>query len=192
MVCPWETVARLPDDLGFVEAAPLMCAGITVYNGMRNVTGVRPGDLVAVQGVGGLGHLAIQFARKMGFKVAALSRGPDKKDLAMELGAHYYIDSEAEDPVRALQKLGGAQMIVGAAPSGKAMSDIVAGLSPRGTFLFLAAPGDVMTVDSTSMLSGRAVQGWPSGTSIDSEDTMGFAALQGVKPVRVLCVSFLF
>jgi len=181
LVCPWEALASIPDDLSDVDAAPLLCAGVTTYNSMRN-SGARPGDLVAIQGVGGLGHLAIQFASRMGFKVVALSRGADKKELAMQLGAHIYIDGKTQNVVEELQKLGGADLVVGTAPSGKAMTEVINGLSPRGKLLFIAASQDPIELD-IGMLSGKMVHGWPSGTSVDSEDTMKFASMQSVKPM---------
>lgn len=181
MVCPWEAAARIPDALSAVDAAPLLCAGVTTYNAIRN-SGARPGDVVAVQGVGGLGHLAIQYASRMGFHTVALSRGADKADLAIKLGAHTYIDSKAQNEVEELRKLGGADLIVATAPSGKAIGGVLNGLSGRGKLMVIAAAPDPFPVNALAMLSGRTIHGWPSGSAIDSEDTMGFSALTEVRP----------
>lgn len=181
MVCPWEAAARIPDELGPADAAPLLCAGVTTFNALRN-SGARPGDVVAVQGVGGLGHLAIQYASRMGFHTVALSRGQDKAELAKKLGAHTYIDSKAQNEVEALQELGGADVILATAPSGKAIGGVLNGLSSRGKLMLVAAAPDPFPVNAFGMLSGRMIHGWPSGSSIDSEDTMSFSALTGVRP----------
>ena len=181
MVCPWEAVARIPDALAAVDAAPLLCAGITTYNALRH-SGARPGDLVAVQGVGGLGHLAVQYASRMGFRTVALSRGKDKEELARKLGAHEYIDAKEQDEVAELRRLGGADLILATAPSGKAIENVVKGLSSRGKLMLVAAAPDPVSIDAMTMLSGKMVHGWPSGSAIDSEDTMGFSALTGVRP----------
>jgi propanol-preferring alcohol dehydrogenase len=181
MVCPWEAVARIPDALSAVDAAPLLCAGITTYNALRN-SGARPGDVVAVQGIGGLGHLAIQYASRMGFHTVALSRGKDKEDLARKLGAHDYIDAKAHDEVEELQKLGGADLILATAPSGKAIEKVINGLSGRGKLMLVAAAPDPFAVNAFGMLSGKTIHGWPSGSAIDSEDTMRFSALTDVRP----------
>lgn len=181
MVCPAEAAARIPDELSAVEAAPLMCAGITTYNALRN-SGARPGDVVAVQGIGGLGHLAIQYARRMGFRTVALSRGADKKELATKLGAHHYVDSKAEDPVEALQKLGGASVLLATAPNAKAIESVVGGLAARGKMMLVAAAHDPIAINAFAMLSGKMVHGWPSGSAVDSEDTMSFSALADVRP----------
>jgi len=181
MVCPWEAVARIPDELDAAEAGPLLCAGITTYNALRN-SGARAGDIVAVQGIGGLGHLAVQYANRMGFHTVALSRGSDKAKLAAELGAHTYIDSEATDTVEELRKLGGADVILATAPSGKAIESVLGGLSGRGKLMLVAAAPDPFSVSAFPMLSGKMIHGWPSGSAIDSEDTMKFSALTGVRP----------
>ena len=181
MVAPWEAIAQIPDELSPQEAAPLLCAGITTYNALRN-SGARPGDVVAVQGVGGLGHLAIQFARRMGFRTVALSRGTSKKALAAELGAHEYIDSKAEDPVQALQTLGGADVILATAPNAKAIESVLDGLSNRGKLMLVAAAHEPFSVNAFGMLSGKMIHGWPSGSAVDSEDAMNFSALAEVRP----------
>jgi D-arabinose 1-dehydrogenase-like Zn-dependent alcohol dehydrogenase len=181
MVCPWEAAARIPEALDAADAAPLLCAGVTTFNSLRN-SGARPGDVVAVQGVGGLGHLAIQYANRMGFHTVALSRGKDKEQLAQELGAHDYIDSASEDPVEALQKLGGANLILATAPSGKAIESVINGLSGRGKLMIVAAAHDPISVGAFPLLSGKMIHGWPSGSAVDSEDTMRFSALTNVRP----------
>ena len=181
MVCPWEAAARIPEALDAADAAPLLCAGVTTFNSLRN-SGARPGDVVAVQGVGGLGHLALQYANRMGFHTVALSRGKDKERLARELGAHDYIDSASEDPVEALQKLGGADLILATAPSGKAIESVINGLSGRGKLMIVAAAHDPISVGAFPLLSGKMIHGWPSGSAVDSEDTMRFSALMNVRP----------
>lgn len=181
MVAPWEAVARIPDELSAAEAGPLLCAGITTYNALRN-SGARPGDVVAVQGVGGLGHLAVQYARRMGFRTVALSRGTSKKELAEKLGAHHYIDSKADNPVEALQALGGADVLLATAPSAKAIESVIDGLSNRGKLMVVAAAQDPFAVNAFSMLSGKMIHGWPSGSAVDSEDAMSFSALADVRP----------
>ncbi len=181
MVAPWEAVARIPDEIDFVDAGPLLCAGITTYNSLRN-SGARAGDTVAIQGIGGLGHLAVQYARQMGFRTVALSRGSDKKALAHELGAHDYIDTTAGDPAEALQQLGGADVILATAPNSKAITSVIGGLASRGKLMLVAAAGEPIQVNPLTMLSGRMIHGWPSGSAIDSEDTMNFSALSGVRP----------
>jgi D-arabinose 1-dehydrogenase-like Zn-dependent alcohol dehydrogenase len=183
MIAPAEAVASMPDDLPADEAAPLMCAGITVFNAMRNA-GVRSGDLVAIQGIGGLGHLGIQYARRMGFRTVAIGRGGDKKELATKLGAHEYIDTSAGDPAQALQKLGGANLILATAPDSKSMSDLVNGLGPRGTLLIVGATFDPLSVTPPQLIFGtKRIQGWASGTAKDSEDTLRFSSLTGVRPM---------
>jgi len=181
MVCPWEAAARIPAELDAADAAPLMCAGITTYNSLRH-SGARPGDVVAIQGVGGLGHLAIQYAQRMGFHTVAISRGKDKEELAKKLGAHDYIDSAGQDQVAELLKLGGADLILATAPSGKAIEGVLLGLSGRGKLMLVAAAPDPFSVSAFPMLSGKMIHGWPSGSAIDSEDTMRFSALTGVRP----------
>ena len=183
MVSPAEAVAAIPDDLPAADAAPLMCAGITVFNAMRNAGG-RPGDLVAVQGIGGLGHLGIQYARQMGFNTVAIGRGPDKEPLARKLGAGVYIDTAAANPAEALQKLGGARMILATAPDSKSMSALVDGLAPGGKLLIVGAGLDPLTITPLQiLLSRKSIQGWPSGTAKDSEETLAFSAQTGVRPM---------
>jgi D-arabinose 1-dehydrogenase-like Zn-dependent alcohol dehydrogenase len=182
MVAPQEALALVPDSLNETEAAPLLCAGITTFNALRN-SGARSGDRVAVQGVGGLGHLAIQYASKMGFVTIGISSGKDKEELARKLGAAYYVDAAAGDPAGQLTKMGGAHVIVATAPSGKAIAPLVGGLTPRGKLLIVAAAGDPISIVSPTLLSGRSIAGWPSGTAKDSEDTLSFSALTGVRPM---------
>ena len=181
MVLPWEAAARIPDELNPIDAAPLLCAGVTTFNSLRN-SGARPGDIVAVQGIGGLGHLAIQYASRMGFHTVALSHGSDKAELATKLGAHTYIDTASEDAVAELRKLGGADVILATAPSGKAISSVIGGLSRRGKLMVVAAAADPFPVHAMEMMTGRMVHGWPSGSSIDSQDAMQFSALTRVAP----------
>src|SRR6478672_10932102 len=183
MIAPAETLAAIPDDLPAEEAGPFMCAGVTVYNALRN-SGARAGDLVAVQGIGGLGHLGVQYARRMGFKTVALGRGKDKEALARKLGAHHYIDAEAVDTVAELQKLGGAKVILATAPSGKAISSVVEGLAADGNLLVPAGPNDPITTSATPLIMGRRqIAGWYSGTARDSQDTLEFSALSDVHPM---------
>lgn len=183
MIAPIEALAALPDTLDFVEAAPLLCAGLTTYNSLRH-SGAMPGDLVAVQGVGGLGHLGIQFANKFGYRVAAIGRGPENAALAKKLGAHIYIDSHATDPAKELQKLGGAQAILATAPSGKAMSQLIDGLGPNGTLMVIGASPDAIEVTPVQLIfASKKIQGWYSGIPTDSEDTLRFAELSGVRPM---------
>lgn len=183
MVAPAEAVAAMPDDLPSDEAAPLLCAGITVYNSLRN-SGARGGDLVAVQGIGGLGHLGIQYARQMGFRTVAIGRGGDKQALAKKLGAHEYIDTTAGSPAEALQKLGGAKVILATAPDSKSMSALIDGVAPNGKLLVVGAGFEPLTITPLQLISGRkAIQGWPSGTARDSEDTLLYSALTGVRPM---------
>jgi D-arabinose 1-dehydrogenase-like Zn-dependent alcohol dehydrogenase len=183
MIAPAEALAALPSGLPAEEAGPFMCAGVTVFNALRN-SGARPGDVVAVQGIGGLGHLGVQYARRMGFETVALGRGKDKEPLAKELGAHHYIDSSAADTVAELQKLGGARVILATAPDAKAISDVVGGLGVDGNLLIPAAPNDPLTVSVMPLLMGRRqITGWYSGTARDSQDTLEFSALSGVHPM---------
>ena len=183
MLAPAEAVAAIPDDLPAAEAAPLLCAGITVFNSLRNA-GARPGDLVAVQGIGGLGHLGVQYARQMGFRTFAIGRGKDKEPLARKLGAHHFVDTTAGDPAQELQKFGGAKVILATAPDSKSMSALVNGLSVNGKLLVIGASADPITVTPLQLIPGKKqIQGWPSGSSIDSEDTMRFSALTGVRPM---------
>jgi D-arabinose 1-dehydrogenase-like Zn-dependent alcohol dehydrogenase len=183
VIAPQEALASIPDQVPAEEAGPFMCAGVTVFNALRH-SGARPGDVVAVQGIGGLGHLGIQYARKMGFKTVALGRGADKEPLARKLGAHHYIDSAAVDTVAELQKLGGARVILATAPNAKAISDVVAGLGIDGNLLIPAAPNDPLTVGMFPLLMGRRrISGWYSGSAYDSQDTLEFSALSDVHPM---------
>tara|TARA_R110002020_G_scaffold171816_3_gene361874 strand:- start:855 stop:1859 length:1005 start_codon:yes stop_codon:yes gene_type:complete len=183
MTAPQEAVALIPEDLSSEEAAPLLCAGITVYNGMRN-SKLRAGDVVAVQGIGGLGHLAIQYANKMGMKTVAISTSDSKKDLAEKLGAHHYINTDSQDPVKELQKLGGADLIVATAPNAEAISSVIDGLAPNGELLCIGATGEPVEVSTLQLIMGRkSISGWASGTAIDSEDTLKFSAMTDTKPM---------
>ncbi len=183
MIVPSEAVALIPDDLPADEAAPLLCAGITVYNALRN-SGAHAGDLVAVQGIGGLGHLGIQYARQMGFRTVAIGRGGDKKPLAQKLGAHEYIDTSAGAPAEALQKLGGAHVVLATAPDSKSMSALIDGLGPNGTLMVVGAGFESLTVTPIQLISGsKSIRGWASGTARDSQDTLEFSALSGVRPM---------
>jgi D-arabinose 1-dehydrogenase-like Zn-dependent alcohol dehydrogenase len=181
MVAPIEALARMPESLEAAEAGPLMCAGVTTFNSLRH-SGAVPSDLVAVQGIGGLGHLGVQFANKFGYRVAAIGRGPDNATLAKKLGAHVYIDSVATDPAVELQKLGGATAILATAPSGKSMSALIGGLGPNGTLMVIGASPDPIEVPPFSIIQAkRRVQGWASGIPTDSEDTLRFAEMTGVR-----------
>jgi D-arabinose 1-dehydrogenase-like Zn-dependent alcohol dehydrogenase len=182
MVAPQEALARMPKGLDLVKSAPLMCAGVTTYNALRN-SGARGGDLVAVQGLGGLGHLAVQYASSMGFQTVAISGGHDKEKLARELGAHHYINYRDHPPAEELKKLGGAQVILATAPNSQAISSLVDGLTPRGKLLIVAAASDPLEVIPLSLISGRMVTGWPSGHAKDAEDTLNFSALTGILPM---------
>jgi len=183
MVAPLEALVAVPEGLSDTEAAPLLCAGITTYNALRH-SGALPGDLVAVQGVGGLGHLGIQFAQKFGYKVAAIGRGSENAPLAKKLGANVYIDSVATNAAEELQKMGGARAILATAPSSKAMSELIDGLGPNGTLMVIGAAFDPIEVTPVQLITGsRAIQGWSSGTAADSEDTLNFAELTGVRPM---------
>jgi D-arabinose 1-dehydrogenase-like Zn-dependent alcohol dehydrogenase len=183
MIAPWEAVAAMPDALDPVEAAPLLCAGITTFNSLRH-SGAVPGDLVAVLGVGGLGHLGIQFANKFGYEVVGISRGKESEVLAKKLGAHSYIDSSAVDAAAELKKRGGAKVILSTAPSGKAMSSLIDGLGPNGRMLVIGAGPDPIEVQTGTMIFGnKELRGWASGTAPDSEDTLRFAAYTGVRPM---------
>ena len=183
VVVPAEAVAAMPDDLPADEAAPLLCAGITVYNSLRNA-GARAGDLVAVQGIGGLGHLGIQFARQMGFRTVAIGRGGDKEALVKQLGAHQYIDSDAGAPAAALKALGGAAVILATAPDSRAISALVDGLGPDGKLVIVGAGLEPLSITPLQLIfTRRPVRGWPSGTAKDSEDTLQFSSLSGVRPM---------
>ena len=180
---PKEALARIPNELTPEEAAPLMCAGVTTFNSLRN-SGARPGDLVAVQGIGGLGHLGIQFANKFGFDTVAIGRGEDKKSLALKLGARTYIDAASQDVAKQLLGLGGARVILATAPDGKAMGGLVDGLGVDGKLIIVGASADPFPVSSLQLLLVRkSIIGWPGGTSKDSEDTLKFASLNGVRPM---------
>ena len=183
MVVPSGALALIPDGLSPVEAAPLMCAGVTTYNSLRH-SGARPGDLVAVLGIGGLGHLGVQFASKMGFRTVAIARGQDKEPLARKLGAQDYIDSSAQDVAAELTKLGGARVILATVTSGSAMTASLGGLGIDGKLVVLGAADTPLQVPAVLLIGGRrSVAGWPSGTSIDSQDTLAFAARTGVRPM---------
>jgi D-arabinose 1-dehydrogenase-like Zn-dependent alcohol dehydrogenase len=183
MVAPVEALVAIPDSLRDADAAPLLCAGITTYNSLRH-SGAFPGDLVAVQGVGGLGHLGIQFAQKFGYKVAAIGRGSENASLAKKLGASVYIDSQSTNGAQELQKLGGARVVLATAPSSKAMSELVDGLGPNGKLIVVGATFDPIEVTPIQLITGsRTIQGWSTGTPADAEDTLRFAELTGVRPM---------
>jgi D-arabinose 1-dehydrogenase-like Zn-dependent alcohol dehydrogenase len=183
MVTPVESLVAIPETLSDAEAAPLLCAGITTFNALRH-SGALPGDLVAVQGIGGLGHLGIQFASKFGYKVAAIGRGSENAPLAKKLGARVYIDSKTTNASEALQELGGAQVVLATAPSSKAMSALIDGLAPNGKLMVIGATFDPIEATPIQLISGsRTIQGWASGTPTDSEDTLRFAELTGVRPM---------
>ena len=183
MVAPVEALAAIPESLSDVQAAPLLCAGITTYNALRH-SGALPGDLVAVQGIGGLGHLGIQFANKFGFKVAAIGRGSPNASLAKKLGASVYIDTTSTNVAETLQMLGGAQVILATAPSSKAMSELIDGLGPNGKLIVVGVEFAPIEVTPIQLISeNRSIQGWATGTAIDSEDTLNFAELTGVRPM---------
>ena len=183
MIAPANALAAIPDELPAEEAGPFMCAGVTVFNALRN-SGARAGDVVAVHGIGGLGHLGVQYARQMGFETVAINRGQDKQPLAQQLGAHHYIDATANDVVAELQKLGGARVILATAPSAPAISALVDGLSPGGTLLVPAAPAEPLSINVFSLILRRSsIAGWYSGTAKDSQDTLEFSVLSGVHPL---------
>jgi D-arabinose 1-dehydrogenase-like Zn-dependent alcohol dehydrogenase len=183
MVAPVEALVAIPESLSDVEAAPLLCAGITTFNALRH-SGALPGDLVAVQGIGGLGHLGIQFASKFGYKVAAIGRGGENGALATKLGASVYIDSKSTNAAEELQKLGGAQVILATAPNSKAMSELIDGLGPNGKLMVIGATSDPIEVTPVQLITGsRTIQGWAAGTPTDSQDTLRFAELTGVRPM---------
>jgi D-arabinose 1-dehydrogenase-like Zn-dependent alcohol dehydrogenase len=183
MVAPVEALVAIPDTLSDVEAAPLLCAGITTYNALRH-SGALPGDLVAVQGIGGLGHLGIQFANKFGYDVVAIGRGAENGQLAKKLGARAYIDSQSVNAAEALQKLGGARVILATAPSSKAMSALIDGLGPNGKMIVIGATFDPIEVTPVQLINGsRTIQGWAAGTPADSDDTLRFAVQTGVRPM---------
>src|SRR5256714_6969427 len=183
MIAPSSALAAIPDELPAEEAGPFMCAGVTVFNALRN-SGARGGDLVAVHGIGGLGHLGVQYARQMGFETVAINRGNDKEPLARQLGAHHYIDATATDVIAELQELGGANVILATAPDAQAISGLVDGLAPSGKLLVPAAPPEPLSINVFSLITKRSsVAGWYSGTAKDSQDTMEFSALTGVHPM---------
>jgi D-arabinose 1-dehydrogenase-like Zn-dependent alcohol dehydrogenase len=183
MLAPANAIALIPDEVPAEEAGPFMCAGVTVYNALRNA-GARAGDVVAVHGIGGLGHLGVQYAQRMGFVTVAINRGNDKQELAKKLGAHHYLDATATDVVSELQKLGGARVILATAPSAQAISPLVDGLSPNGLLLVPAAPGEPLSINTLSLILKRSsVAGWYSGTAKDSQDTIEFSALSDVHPM---------
>jgi D-arabinose 1-dehydrogenase-like Zn-dependent alcohol dehydrogenase len=186
VIAPAVALARIPEGLSPTDAGPLMCAGVTTFNSLRHA-GAQSGDLVAVLGIGGLGHLGVQFAARMGYETAAIARGKDKEALARKLGAHHYIDSEAQDPAKELLALGGAKVVLATVTSSKAMSATLGGLAIDGTFVILGADYEPMQVPGVLLLSGRRrIQGWPSGTSADSQDTLAFSARNGVRPMNEL------
>jgi D-arabinose 1-dehydrogenase-like Zn-dependent alcohol dehydrogenase len=181
MLAPTEALVAIPDNLSDVDAAPLLCAGITTYNSLRH-SGAMPGDLVAVQGIGGLGHLGVQYASKFGYQVAAIGRGPQNAALAKKLGAALYIDSKATNAAEELQKLGGARVIMATAPNSKAMSELINGLGPNGELLVIGADFDPIEVSPVQLIMGsKRIQGWAAGTPADSEDTLRFSELSGVR-----------
>src|SRR6202158_2758892 len=183
MIAEARAIASIPDELSSADAAPLLCAGITTYNALRNA-GLRGGDLVAVQGIGGLGHLGVQFARHMGFRTIAIGRGREKEKLAKDLGAHVYIDTTAEDVVAVLQRMGGARAILATAPSGDSMGTLVAGLAARGKLLIVGVPNDEIRLNAFPLVfGGRSIYGTLTGTPIDSEDTLAFSVLQKIRPM---------
>ena len=184
VIAPTEAVAAIPDELSATDAAPLMCAGITTYNALRN-SGARVGDVVAILGIGGLGHLGVQFAAKMGFKTIAIGRGKDEEELVKNLGAMQYIDSRSQNVVEELNKLGGAKVILGTVPSAKAMSGVLSGLAVNGRLVVIGASDEPIEVPPTLFILGRrSLMGWPSGTSIDSQDTLSFSVLSGVRSMN--------
>ena len=183
MIAPANVLAVVPKELSSAEAAPLMCAGVTTYNALRH-TDAKAGDLVAILGLGGLGHLAVQFAAKMGFKTVAIARGGDKKEFALKLGAHHYIDSEASDPAKELQKLGGATVILATASNSEVMSAIQGGLGMNGSMV-VVGKGDDLKIDPAILITGsRSIKGWSSGVAIDSQDTLNFCVLTGVRSMN--------
>ena len=183
MIAEARGIASIPEELGSPEAAPLLCAGITTYNALRNA-GLRGGDLVAVQGIGGLGHLGIQFARHMGFRTVAIGRGDDKQKLAKDLGAHVYINTAVDDAAVVLQSMGGARAILATAPSGNAMGPLVSGLAVRGKLIVVGVPGDLMQLNAFPLVfGGRSVYGSLTGTPIETEDTLAFSVLENIRPM---------
>jgi D-arabinose 1-dehydrogenase-like Zn-dependent alcohol dehydrogenase len=183
MVSPAQALAAIPDDLSFEDAGPLMCAGVTTFNALRHAHAM-PGDLVAIEAIGGLGHLAVQFANKFGYRTVAIARGNDAKDLALKLGAHAYIDSDATNPAEELQRMGGAKAILSTVPSGKAMSGMIDGLGDNGKLMVIGASAEPIEVSPIQLIkSMRSIQGWAAGVAADSEDTLSFSAMTGVRPM---------
>jgi D-arabinose 1-dehydrogenase-like Zn-dependent alcohol dehydrogenase len=183
VVVPADALARVPNELSPVDGAPLMCAGVTTFNALRN-SGARGGDIVAVLGIGGLGHLGVQFAAKMGFETVAIARGKDKEAFAKKLGARHYIDSQASDPAAELNKLGGAKVVIATVTNADAMTAVLGGLAPNGVLMVIGAAGP-LSVDAVLLISGcRSVKGWYSGTSIDSQDTLNFSASNAVQSMN--------
>ncbi len=183
VIAPANALAFIPDSLADVDAAPLLCAGITTYNALRN-SGARPGDTVAILGIGGLGHLGVQYAAKSGYRTVAIARGADKGPLAKQLGAHIYIDSTTQDPAKELQKLGGAVVILSTLTSAEALASAVGGLAPNGKLIVVGVPDKPFDANAGVLVGGRkSIAGWPSGTGMDSEDTLNFSALTGIKPM---------
>jgi D-arabinose 1-dehydrogenase-like Zn-dependent alcohol dehydrogenase len=183
MVAPAQALAAVPEELSAVDSAPLLCAGITTFNALRN-SGARAGDTVAVLGIGGLGHLGVQFANRMGFNTIAIARGKDKEALAKKLGANHYIDSQAADPAAELNKLGGAKVVIATVTHPDAMTAVLGGLAPNGVLMVIGAAG-VLAVDSILLIGGkRSVKGWYSGTAIDSQDTLKFSAAHAVESMN--------
>ena len=183
MVAPASAVVALPDALDAVEAAPLLCAGVTTFNALRN-SGARPGDLVAIHGIGGLGHLGVQFAAKMGFHTVAIARGQDKQPLAKQLGANIYIDSQAQDPAAELLKLGGARVILATVTNANAMSTVIGGLAINGALLIIGAIPSLQVPSMQMLLARQSVKGWYAGTSIDSQDALAFSVRQSVRSMN--------
>jgi D-arabinose 1-dehydrogenase-like Zn-dependent alcohol dehydrogenase len=183
MIAPAEALASVPDELSAVEGAPLMCAGVTTFNCLRN-SGARAGDVVAVLGLGGLGHLGVQFAAKMGFRTVGIARGKDKEPLARELGAHHYIDSQSQDPAAELLKLGGAKVILATVTNSEAMQATSGGLAATGTLMVIGVSQSLEVSPMQLIMGSRSVKGWYSGVAIDSQDTLSFSVLSGVRPMN--------
>jgi D-arabinose 1-dehydrogenase-like Zn-dependent alcohol dehydrogenase len=183
LIAPATAVALVPAELPAPDAAPLLCAGVTTFNALRN-SGAKPGDLVAVLGVGGLGHLGVQYAARMGFRTVAIARGKDKEPLARQLGASHYIDSQSADPAAELAKLGGAKVVLATVTHGPAMSATVGGLAPHGKLMVLGAVESLEMSPLVLLMGRRSVQGWYSGTSIDSQDTLAFSVQSGVRAMN--------
>src|SRR5580693_1991156 len=183
MVAPAQTLAAIPDGLSDEDAGPLMCAGVTTFNALRHA-GATPGDLVAIEAIGGLGHLGVQYVNKFGFRTVAIGRGEDAKDLALKLGAHTYINSDTTNPAEELQRMGGARTIIATAPSGKAMSALIDGLGDNGKLMVIGASPEPIEVTPIQLIHNmRSIQGWASGVAADSEDTLTFSSLTGVRPM---------